>query len=178
MTHYEVLGVDQSAPAAEVRRAYLRLARQHHPDFFVASGPGAQAEAERRMRAINQAWAVLGHQGRRAAYDRSARLVPPGGDRSSENRPFQPFDDGEDDIDPRDLPDQPYRNPADQPSRLTKAATLAPVGAFAASIVAGAVGMVVGSAGLIALALVSFLAACLGFVVMPLVALSQASRNE
>ena len=30
--HYEVLGVDRDATAAEVKSAYRRLARQHHPD--------------------------------------------------------------------------------------------------------------------------------------------------
>ena len=178
MTHYEILGIDERAPAAEVRQAYVRLARRHHPDFFVDADVRARAEAERRMRAINEAWAVLGDPDRRVAYDRTVGLVgtaPDGGGA----RPFEPFDGGEDDIDPRDLPDEPYR-PHEQGRQgpLARTATLAPVLAFAAAVALGAVGLLVGSVGLLALAVASFLAACLGFVVIPLLALSRATKNE
>lgn len=60
-THYEVLGVTVRATADEVRAAYRRAARDHHPD---AGG------SARRMSEVNAAWHVLGHAGRRAAYDR------------------------------------------------------------------------------------------------------------
>lgn len=174
MTHYEVLGVDQRAPAAEVRQAYVRLARRHHPDFFSGADGPTRAEAERRMRAINEAWDVLGDSGRRLAYDQ-AQGIAPGADVA---QPFQPFDAGEDDLDPWDLPDEPYRDERGREGRLGRGATLAPVLAFGLSVVLAAVAMVVGSIGLLALALVSFLAACLGFVVIPLLALSRASRND
>ncbi len=70
MNHYEVLGVSGAASAAELRRAYLHLARQYHPDFHVAAGPSAVAYAEDRMREINLAWEVLGDDRRRRSYDR------------------------------------------------------------------------------------------------------------
>jgi hypothetical protein len=47
---YEVLGVSPTATPAEIRRAYLTLARRHHPD---AGGDAAQ------MRRLNEAWAAL-----------------------------------------------------------------------------------------------------------------------
>ncbi|MGK2950249.1 MAG: J domain-containing protein, partial [Acidimicrobiales bacterium] len=62
MTLYDELGVPRSAPLAEVRQAYVALARAHHPDR--AGGDAA------RMQAINAAWAVLSDPQRRARYDR------------------------------------------------------------------------------------------------------------
>lgn len=60
-THYEVLGVAESATEVEVRAAYWAAARRQHPDS------GGEAEA---MRRLNEAWRVLQDSGRRAAYDR------------------------------------------------------------------------------------------------------------
>ena len=66
-THYEVLGVTVRATAAEVRAAYRRAARDHHPD---AGG------SARRMSEVNAAWHVLSDAGRRAAYDRQLARRP------------------------------------------------------------------------------------------------------
>lgn len=60
-SHYDVLGVDAAATADEVRAAYRRAARDHHPDF---GGDGL------RMQDLNAAWHVLGDPVRRADYDR------------------------------------------------------------------------------------------------------------
>jgi molecular chaperone DnaJ len=68
MTHYELLGVSPEASAAELRDAYRRAARQHHPD----AGGVRSAEA---MADINLAWWVLRDPDRRRAYDLS--LTPP-----------------------------------------------------------------------------------------------------
>lgn len=62
MTHYEALGVSTSADAEEIKRAYRRMARRHHPD--VAGSDDAV------MQRLNQAWAVLGDPAQRLAYDR------------------------------------------------------------------------------------------------------------
>jgi hypothetical protein len=59
---YEVLQVQPNALPEVVRAAYRALAWKYHPDM------GAQPD---RMVAINDAWHVLGHAGRRAAYDRT-----------------------------------------------------------------------------------------------------------
>lgn len=67
-THYEVLGLTSEATDDQVRDAYRRLARAHHPDRARATGAPADS-----MPAINEAYRVLGDPGRRAAYDSSLR---------------------------------------------------------------------------------------------------------
>ena len=62
--YYAALGVQKTAKAAEVKRAYRKLARTHHPD--VNSGDLA---AERRFKEINEAYEVLGDQEKRRKYD-------------------------------------------------------------------------------------------------------------
>lgn len=176
MTLYEVLGVDVAASSAEIRRAYVRLARQHHPDYFVDAAEDERLAAERRMRTLNEAWEILGDRGKRHDYDRAQGLAGPP---DAEGLRFQPFDDDDDDeVDPRDLPDAPYRRDPVMESPLTRALTLAPVASFALSVGLLAVGMVVGSVAVLGLALAAFLLACLGFVVIPLLALSRASRDD
>ena len=179
MNHYEVLGVSEDASPAEIRRAYVSLARRHHPDFFVDRQAAERLDAERRMRAINEAWSVVGDHDLRRAYDRGqGRVGGPGGDTDAGGGSFEPFDSGDDDIDPLDLPDEPYRRGPGLEGRLSRAATLAPVASFGASIALAALGLVVGSTGLLALAGAAFVVACLGFVVLPLVAMSRASRDD
>ncbi|WP_322818127.1 pentapeptide repeat-containing protein [Tepidiforma sp.] len=63
--YYAELEVSASASFEEVRAAYRRLAREHHPDV------NSSAEAAVRMRRINEAWEVLRDPVRRAEYDRS-----------------------------------------------------------------------------------------------------------
>lgn len=68
-SHYDVLGVSPGAKPDAIRRAYLRQARRWHPDR-----PSGDSE---QMRAVNEAWQVLGDLRSRAAYDRSlARNAP------------------------------------------------------------------------------------------------------
>ncbi len=178
MNHYEVLKVAEDASAAEIRRAYVSLARRHHPDFFIDGDAGERLDAERRMRAINEAWSVLGDQDRRRAYGRAHGRSAFGGVDEAAGRPFEPFDPGDDDVDPLDLPDVPYRQGPGRDGRLGRVATLAPVTSFGASIGLAALGLVVGSTALLALSAAAFVVACLGFVVLPLVALSRASQDD
>ena len=76
MNHYEVLGVEATISAAELRSAYLRLARRYHPDFQHGQQESARsaADSELRMRQINAAWQVLGSTKDRAAYDQRLRI--------------------------------------------------------------------------------------------------------
>jgi DnaJ-domain-containing protein 1 len=63
-TYYEILGVSRRARPDSVRSAYRRLAQRYHPDKM----PG-NAQAERVMAALNEAYAVLSDPQQRARYD-------------------------------------------------------------------------------------------------------------
>jgi curved DNA-binding protein len=63
--YYAVLGVPRTASPAEIKKAFRKLARQHHPD----TKPGDDA-AERRFKEINEANAVLSDPEKRQLYDR------------------------------------------------------------------------------------------------------------
>ncbi len=62
--YYEILGVPRSATQAEIKKAFRKLARAHHPD----RNPG-DASAERRFKDINEANAVLSDPDKRKQYD-------------------------------------------------------------------------------------------------------------
>ncbi len=62
---YEVLNVGKDAPSGDIKKAYRKLAKTHHPDLH----PG-DAEAERRFKEISQAYAILGDETKRAMFDR------------------------------------------------------------------------------------------------------------
>lgn len=62
---YELLGVDRSAKASELKGAYRKLAMKHHPD----RNPN-DAEAERKFKEVSEAYDVLRDDDKRAAYDR------------------------------------------------------------------------------------------------------------
>lgn len=70
-THYETLAVDPAATTEQIREAYRRLARDHHPDRLAASGSDG-----RSMPQINEAYRVLSDPARRAVYDASLRTPP------------------------------------------------------------------------------------------------------
>lgn len=62
--YYEVLGIQRGASADEVKSAFRKMARQYHPDV------NKEADAEERFKEINEAYAVLSDEDKRAAYDR------------------------------------------------------------------------------------------------------------
>jgi molecular chaperone DnaJ len=72
--YYEVLGVDRSADAESVKRAYRKLALQHHPDRN-----GGSAEAEAKFKELTEAYEVLRDSDKRAAYDRFGHAGVKGG---------------------------------------------------------------------------------------------------
>lgn len=62
--YYEVLEVPRNASEADIKSAYRRLARTHHPDL----NPGNR-QAEERFKRINEAYEVLGNPTNRRKYD-------------------------------------------------------------------------------------------------------------
>jgi molecular chaperone DnaJ len=60
---YAVLGVRRDASDDDIRRAYRRLAREHHPDL------NADPEAEQRFKDVTAAYETLSDPGRRRQYD-------------------------------------------------------------------------------------------------------------
>ena len=62
--YYESLGVSKTASAAELKSAYRKMARKHHPD--VDKTPGA----EKKFKEINEAYQVLSDTQKRDAYDK------------------------------------------------------------------------------------------------------------
>jgi len=63
--YYEILGVPRSATERDLKTAYRKLARKHHPDV----NPGNKA-AEEKFKEISEAFAVLSDPEKRAKYDR------------------------------------------------------------------------------------------------------------
>ncbi len=63
--YYRVLGVKKNSSDEDVKAAFRRLARKHHPDL----NPGDDA-AEREFKKINEAYEVLSDAGNRTSYDR------------------------------------------------------------------------------------------------------------
>lgn len=76
---YRSLAVGPRASPAEIRTAYLNLARLLHPDLFRNAPEGERRLAERRMREVNEAYAMLRDPERRASYDRSSAATKPRG---------------------------------------------------------------------------------------------------
>jgi DnaJ-class molecular chaperone len=62
--YYATLGVSKAATDKEVKQAYRKLARKHHPDV----NPGDK-QAEHRFKEINEAYEVLGDPAKRRKYD-------------------------------------------------------------------------------------------------------------
>jgi curved DNA-binding protein len=75
--YYATLGVDRSASAEEIKRAYRKLARKYHPDV------SKEADAEARFKEVSEAHEVLSDPEKRAAYDEV-------GQRYQRGQEFQP----------------------------------------------------------------------------------------
>lgn len=72
--YYQTLGVARDAAAEDIKKAFRKLARKYHPDV------SKEADAERRMKELNEAYTVLSDPEKRAAYDQLGRGYQPGQD--------------------------------------------------------------------------------------------------
>jgi DnaJ-class molecular chaperone len=71
---YKVLGVDKTASASEIKKAYRKLAKQYHPD-----STGGDKAKEARFKEISAAYEVLGDDTKRKQYDEIREQIRTGG---------------------------------------------------------------------------------------------------
>lgn len=86
--YYEILGLDRNASQEEIKRAFRRLAREHHPDV-----KKDDPRADERFKEINEAYQVLSDPDRRTQYDRYGTVQPVPGVGDLREGGFGPFDD-------------------------------------------------------------------------------------
>ena len=78
---YKIIGVERSASEDEIRTAYRKLAKKHHPDL----NPG-KAEAEEKFKQISTAYALLSDAEKRGRFDRGE--IDGAGNEKPPERPF------------------------------------------------------------------------------------------
>lgn len=74
--YYEILGVEKTATADEIKKAYRKLAKKYHPD----ANSDNKEEAEKKFKEIAEAYEVLSDDTKRKQYDnfRPCRNRPEG----------------------------------------------------------------------------------------------------
>jgi len=72
--YYEILGVPRDATPDQIKKAYRKLAREHHPDVA-----GSQTGSEDTFKDVSRAYDVLGNPEKRRAYDLGGDPSSPGG---------------------------------------------------------------------------------------------------
>jgi len=63
--YYQILGVPENASQSDIKRAFRKLAFQHHPD----TNPGNEKQAGEKFKEISEAYGVLGDKSKRQQYD-------------------------------------------------------------------------------------------------------------
>ncbi|HEX2273564.1 MAG TPA: J domain-containing protein [Acidimicrobiales bacterium] len=178
-SYYELLDVPVDASHEEIRRAYHRQARRHHPDAHSGSGTEIVEEAHRRMEAINAAWAVLGDPARRRAYDAEIGLRPmPSPAARPDAKRATPFPEW---FEPDETPAAHLEeDPVDRSRPKTPADVFVflPVGLVALAVGLFALSMVLQSPGLYAGSLVLVPVALVAFVATPLVTMFGRSKRH
>ena len=170
---YDTLQVSPDATQAELRKAYLNLARSNHPDQFGATDQREAAQV--RMQEINEAWNVLGVAHKRHEYDKLHQVRSSTDEPMRGNRDFRPFDD---DFDPIDRIDFDL-----DPTVTTGSRTLPRWMAFMPPllVVFGVLffgfGMMVRATEIIAFAAAAVVLGGICFLLLPLLAMSRADRD-
>lgn len=180
--HYKTLGVAPTASASDVRRAYLRLAREYHPDTIAEAN---RASAEARMQAINEAWNVVGVAHKRKEYDRRRGQRTSGGSASGSgpakgssgprrgHAHFQPFDD-----EPITRPDIDLDATPIAGSRgLPRWVTFLPILLVIGGVITLAFGTFVRATGITAAGVILLALGGVSFVMLPLLVMSRAERD-
>ena len=72
-TLYDILQCSPSSSRTELKRSYLSLAKETHPDAVLQYGLVNNDETERRFVEISQAWKILGDPTSRRRYDRELK---------------------------------------------------------------------------------------------------------
>ncbi len=114
--YYETLGVQKNSNLDDIKKAYRKLAREHHPDMVKESDKSA---AEKRFKEINEAYQVLSDPQKRKMYDQFGTVGPDygpegfsGSGQGGQWGPFSyqysssggnPFDFGNGEFDPFDI---------------------------------------------------------------------------
>jgi molecular chaperone DnaJ len=88
-SYYDILGVKKDAPEAEIKKAYRKLAKKHHPDVNKGN-----KDAENKFKELSEAYAVLGDKEKRDQYDRLGKeaFSPGGNPFGGGQNPFGDFD--------------------------------------------------------------------------------------
>lgn len=155
---HEVLGVDPDAPLADVRAAYLRRAREVHPDVVADADEATRAASEEQMRRLNDAWSQLSSPETRST---AAASFTVGDDVVAEE--------------PIDLDDEPLGPP---PSTLARAVTAAGPLVLVLSVVTIGFGLLFLAAPLLVAGFIGVVVALAAFLMAPLLTMSSARHNR
>ncbi len=163
-----------------MRRAYLALARRHHPDYHGDDDARTRAESARRMQEINQAWTILRDPDRRRAWESGERGATVGSDGRPGNgrarRGWQPLAD--DDAWMDDFAGGAADEGLADDVAVRRPLTMVPMALVAAAVGSFSLGLVMSVAALLALAVVLLVGAGGFFVLLPVVEMLRSRDDE
>lgn len=106
MTYYDILGVSVTATKTEIKQAYLKLAKEFHPDKSAGVSPAVRKLVEEKFKDIQEAFEILSKH--RSEYDNQLlNMAPPPPPRPPSPPPKQPSPSAA----PSTTPTQPYVAP-------------------------------------------------------------------